>query len=113
VNVIDIDVLFHGLKIKVKHDRVHVRGKGLYDVRILGRNIAYIGFEKAGARQFKPVQARLWHGSVVLTGPGEDVTIARASRGIVGEIRGEGLHSVIEVQDGLVKSQVRRLVEGL
>jgi hypothetical protein len=111
--VIDIDVLFHDLKIKVKHDRVHVRGKGFYDVRILGRNIAYIGFEKADTRQFKPAQARLWHGSVVLTGPGEDVTIARASRGIVGEIRGEGFHSVVEMQDGYIKSQVRRLVEGL
>jgi hypothetical protein len=111
--MIDVDVLFHDLKIKVKHDRIHIRGKGLYDVRILGRNMAYIGFEKAGARQFKPAQARLWHGGVAWKGPAEDVTIARASRGIVSEIRGEGFHSVVEVQDGLVKSQVRRLVEGL
>jgi hypothetical protein len=111
--MIDIDVLFHDLKIKVKHDRVHVRGKGFYDVRILGRNTAYIGFEKADTRQFKPAQARLWHGSVAWKGPAEDVTIARASRGIVSEIRGEGFHSVVEVQEGLVKSQVRRLVEGL
>jgi hypothetical protein len=111
--MIDVDVLFHDLKIKVKHDRVHVRGKGLYDVRILGRNIAYIGFEKADTRQFKPAQARLWHGSVVWKGPAEDVTVARASRGIVSEIRGGGFHSVVEVQDSHIKSQVRRLVEGL
>jgi hypothetical protein len=30
-----------------------------------------------------------------------------------GEIRSGGFHGVIEMQDGYIKSQVRRLVEGL
>jgi hypothetical protein len=32
---------------------------------------------------------------------------------MAGEIRGAGFHGVVEMQDGFVKSQVRRLVEGL
>ena len=110
--MIDFDVLFHGTRIRVKHDRIDIKGRGLFDVRV-GQRTAYVGFEGVDVKQSKPMQPRLWRGGVALIGPGGEATVMRRYGGMVGELRGEGFHGVVEMQDGFVKSQVRRLVEGL
>jgi hypothetical protein len=110
--MIDLDVLFHSTRIKVRHDKIQVKGRGLFDVRV-GQRSAYIGFERADVKPFTPVQPRFWRGGVALLGPGEEAEIARRYGGMAGEIRSGGFHGVIEMQDGYIKSQVRRLVEGL
>jgi hypothetical protein len=110
--MIDFDVLFHGTRIKVKHDRITVKGKGLFDVRV-GQRSAYVGFESVEVKQPKPIKPVLWRGGVALIGPGGEATVLKRYGGMAGEIRGAGFHGVVEMQDGFVKSQVRRLVEGL
>jgi hypothetical protein len=110
--VIDFDILFHGTRVRVKRDRVTVKGRGLFDVRV-GQRSAYIGFEGAEVRQQKPIKPVLWRGGVALVGPGGEATVLKRHGGMVGELRGSGFHGVVEMQDGFVKSQVRRLVEGL
>jgi hypothetical protein len=110
--MIDFDVLFHGTRIKVRHDRITVKGKGLFDVRV-GQRSAYVGFESVEVKQPKPIKPVLWRGGVALIGPGGEATVLKRYGGMAGEIRGAGFHGVVEMQDGFVKSQVRRLVEGL
>jgi hypothetical protein len=110
--VIDFDILFHGTRIKVKRDSISVKGRGLFDVRV-GQRSAHIGFESMDVKPSKPIQPRLWRGGVALIGPGGEATVLKRYGGMAGEIRGEGFHGVVEMQDGFVKSQVRRLVEGL
>jgi hypothetical protein len=46
-------------------------------------------------------------------GVGEEVVVARTIGGMAGEIRGFGMHGVVEVHDGVARAHVRRLVEGL
>jgi hypothetical protein len=110
--MIDFDVLFHGTRIRVKRDRIDIKGRGLFDVRV-GQRSAYIGFESADVKPLKPIQPRLWREGIALIGPGSEATVLRRYGGMAGEIRGAGFHGVVEMQDGFVKSQVRRLVEGL
>ena len=110
--MIDFDILFHGTRVRVKRDSINVKGRGLFDVRV-GQRSAYIGFESVEVKQPKPIQLRLWRGGVALIGPGSEATVLKRYGGVAGEIRGAGFHGVVEMQDGFVKSQVRRLVEGL
>jgi hypothetical protein len=110
--VIDFDILFHGTRVRVKRDSISVKGRGLFDVRV-GRGLAYIGFESADVKPHRPIQPRLWREGIALIGPGGEATVVKRHGGMVGEIRGGGFHGVVEMQDGFVKSQVRRLVEGL
>jgi len=110
--MIDFDILFHGTRVRVKRDSISVKGRGLFDVRV-GQRSAYIGFEGADVKPAIPVQPRLWREGVALLGPGGEATVMRRYGGMVGELRGGGFHGVVEMQDGFVKSQVRRLVEGL
>jgi hypothetical protein len=110
--MIDFDILFHGTKVRVKQDRIVVKGRGLFDVRV-GQRVAYIGFEGVDVKPSKPIQPRLWRGGIALLGPGGEATVLKRYGGMAGEIRGEGFHGVVEMQDGFIKSQVRRLVEGL
>jgi hypothetical protein len=110
--VIDFDILFHGTRIKVKRDSISVKGRGLFDVRV-GQRSAHIGFESMDVKPSKPIQPRLWREGVALIGPGGEATVMKRYGGMAGEIRGAGFHGVVEMQDGFVKSQVRRLVEGL
>jgi hypothetical protein len=110
--MIDFDVLFHGTRIKVRHDRITVKGKGLFDVRV-GQRASYIGFESAEVKPLKPIQPRLWREGIALIGPGGEATVMKRHGGMAGEIRGAGFHGVVEMQNGFVKSQVRRMVEGL
>jgi hypothetical protein len=110
--MIDLDVLFHSTRIKVKHDKIQVKGRGLFDVRV-GQRSAYIGFESADVKPLKPIQPRLWREGIALLGPGGEATVLKRYGGMAGEIRSEGFHGVVEMQDGFIKSQVRRLVEGL
>jgi hypothetical protein len=110
--VIDFDILFHGTRVRVKRDSISVKGRGLFDVRV-GRGLAYIGFESADVKPHRPIQPRLWREGVALIGPGGEATVLKRYGGMAGEIKGNGFHGVVEMQDGFVKSQVRRLVEGL
>ena len=110
--MIDFDILFHGTRVRVKRDSINVKGRGLFDVRV-GQRSAYIGFESVEVRQPKPIKPMLWRGGVALIGPGGEATVLKRHGGMVGELRGNGFHGVVEIQDGFVKSQVRRLVEGL
>jgi hypothetical protein len=110
--VIDFDILFHGTRVRVKRDSISVKGRGLFDVRI-GQRSAYIGFESADVKPLKPIHPRLWREGIALIGPGGEATVVKRHGGMAGEIRGGGFHGVVEMQDGFVKSQVRRLVEGL
>ena len=110
--MVDFDILFHGTRIKVRQDRIAVKGRGLFDVRV-GQRSAYIGFEGVEVKQPKPIKPVLWRGGVALIGPGGEAAVLKRHGGMVGEIKGNGFHGVVEMQDGFVKSQVRRLVEGL
>jgi len=59
------------------------------------------------------VRPVVWRGGVALIGPGSEATVMKRYGGMAGEIKGNGFHGVVEMQDRFVKSQVRRLVEGL
>jgi hypothetical protein len=110
--VVDFDILFHDTRIRVKRDSIDIKGRGLFDVRI-GQRSAYIGFESADVKQPKPIRPVVWRGGVALIGPGSEATVMKRYGGMAGEIKGNGFHGVVEMQDRFVKSQVRRLVEGL
>jgi hypothetical protein len=109
--LIDLEVLFHGARIRAAPGRIHVAGRKLFDVKILGRGLAMIDYRDY--RQYIPPQPRFWRGGGGLVGVGEEVVVARTIGGMAGEIRGFGMHGVVEVQDGVARAHVRRLVEGL
>jgi len=109
--MIDLEVLFHGMRIRATPTRIHAVGRKLFDVKILGRGIALIGYRDY--KHYTPPQPRFWRGGGGLVGVGEEVVVAKTIGGMAGEIRGFGVHGVVEVHDGVARAHVRRLVEGL
>jgi len=109
--MLDLELLFHGVKARVRGGGVHVAARGLYAVAG-GQRVARLAFEETGIRPAMP-EPRFWSKGIALIGYGERAAILRRYGGSAGEIRGPYFHGVVEVQDRFIKSQVRRAVKGL